>query len=44
MARRIRFLLSLLVFSFALATVACADATGPTHENCDYQSGNTCPH
>ena len=44
MSRRIRFLLSLLVVSFALSTVACADATGPTHGDCDYQSGNVCPN
>lgn len=43
MSRRIRFLLSLLVVSFALSAAACADATGPTHGACDYQGGNTCP-
>ena len=44
MSRRIRFLLSLLVVSFALSAAACADATGPTHGVCDYNSNNTCPH
>jgi len=42
MSRRIRFLIALLVVSFALSTAACADATGPAHGACDVQSGNIC--
>ena len=41
MSRRIRLLLSLLVVSFALSAAACADATGPAKEQCDYQGSNT---
>ncbi|HMG18615.1 MAG TPA: hypothetical protein VK573_07815 [Gemmatimonadales bacterium] len=46
MARRIRFALSLVLVSFALATAACADAsTGPTMNAetvCDQSNPNTC--
>jgi len=38
---RIRALFALLVVAFALSTVACADATGPSH-GCDVQGSNTC--
>ncbi len=38
---RIRALFTLLVVAFALSTVACSDATGPSH-GCDVQSSNTC--
>jgi len=38
---RIRALFTLLVVAFALSTVACADATGPSH-GCDIQHSNTC--
>lgn len=41
MSRRIRFLLSLLVVSFALSAAACADTTAP-HGPCDQSSNNTC--
>jgi len=38
---RIRALFTLLVVAFAPSTVACSDATGPSH-GCDVQSSNTC--
>ena len=38
---RIRALFALLVVAFALSTVACADATGPSHP-CDISNSNTC--
>jgi hypothetical protein len=38
---RVRALVALLVVAFALTTVACADATGPTH-GCDTVNSNTC--
>lgn len=41
MARRIRFLLSLVVLSFVLTAAACADATGPRPAQCDNQNNNT---
>ena len=41
MSRRIRALFALLVVSFALSSVACADATGPRH-GCDVNNSNTC--
>jgi hypothetical protein len=48
MARRIRFALSLLLVSFAMAAAACADAsTGPTPNadtTCDQSNPNTCHH
>jgi len=46
MARRIRFALSLLLVSFAMAAAACADAsTGPTmnaETTCENNNPNTC--
>ena len=44
MSRRIRALLALLVVSFALTAVACADATGPRADtaSCDTNNSNTC--
>ncbi len=48
MSRRIRFLLVLCAFSFALASAACADSTGPRQAKqgtlCDVNNPNTCPH
>ncbi len=48
MSRRIRFLLVLCAFSFALASAACADSTGPSQAKqgtlCDVNNPNTCPH
>lgn len=41
MARRIRFLLSLVVLSFVLTAAACADATGPRPAQCDQSNSNT---
>ena len=41
MARRIRFLLSLVVLSFVLTAAACADATGPQPAKCDTSNSNT---
>ena len=43
MSRPIRALVALLLVSFALSAVACADATGPRPRGaCDYTSGNIC--
>ena len=46
MARRIRFALSLLLVSFAMAAAACADAsTGPqmnADTTCEQNNPNTC--
>jgi ABC-type oligopeptide transport system substrate-binding subunit len=48
MSRRIRFLLVLCAFSFALASAACADSTGPRQAKqstaCDVINPNTCTH
>jgi len=47
MARRIRFALSLLLVSFAMAAAACADSTAPTPNadtTCDQNNPNTCHH
>jgi len=46
MARRIRFAVSLVLVSFAMALAACADAsTGPqmnAETTCDQNNPNTC--
>ena len=43
MTRRIRFLLSLVLVSFALTAAACADASGPSAETtCDNSNPITC--
>jgi hypothetical protein len=42
MCRRIRFVLSLILVSFALTAAACADATGPRAETCDHNNPNVC--
>jgi hypothetical protein len=41
MSRRIRFLLSLVLVSFALTAAACADASGPS-QLCDNNNPVTC--
>jgi hypothetical protein len=41
MSRRIRALFALVVVSFALSSLACADATGP-QPACDVNNSNTC--
>ena len=41
MSRRIRFVLSLLVVSFALSAAACADTIAP-QGFCQQTSNNTC--
>jgi hypothetical protein len=40
MSRSIRALVALLVVS--LAAAACADATAPRPDSCDYSNGNVC--
>ena len=43
MLRPIRALVALLLVSFALSAVACADATGPRPSGaCDYTNANVC--
>jgi len=43
MTRRIRFALSLVLVSFALAASACASATGPVaNTTCDQNNPVTC--
>ncbi len=44
MVRRIRSLLPLLLVTFALTAVACADSTGPRPDTtpCDLMNNNTC--
>ena len=43
MSRRIRSVLSLVLVSFALTAVACADASGPSSETtCDHNNPVTC--
>ncbi len=46
MSRRIRFLLVLCAFSFALVSAACADSTGPRQAKqgtlCDVTNPNVC--
>jgi hypothetical protein len=42
MSRRIRLAIYLLAVSFALSTVACADATAPTPLVCDKNNPNVC--
>jgi len=44
MTRRIRFALSLVLVSFALAAPACASATRPATETCDQSNPVTCHH
>jgi hypothetical protein len=47
MTRRTRALLSLLLLSFAMTAVACADATAPAPNadtTCDQSNPNTCHH
>ena len=43
MARRIRFLLPLLLLAFTLSAVACADSTGPRpgQAPCEQPNNNT---
>ena len=45
MARRIRLAIYMIAVSFALSTVACADATAPVAEDtslCDKSNPNVC--
>ncbi len=42
MTRRIRFALSLVLVSFALAASACASPTAPRTQTCDTNNPVTC--